>query len=181
MERMSTPIGSYAPDFELPGTDGAVHHLAQYLRAFRAVVVVFMCNQCPHVQLYLDRLKQLQADFQAQGMTLIGINPNDAAQLAEDSFENMKRFAADQQLNFPYLRDVTQDVAQSFGVERTPHVFLLDQDGILCYRGGIDDSPNDSTAVKADYLRDAIASLLAGEPIAPAQTDPVGCPIKWRR
>jgi peroxiredoxin len=89
MEKTGTTIGSYAPDFELPGTDGAVHHLARYLEKFRAVGVVFMCNHCPYVRLYLDRLKQLQVEFQAQGFTLIGINPNDAEQYPEDSFESI--------------------------------------------------------------------------------------------
>ena len=78
MEKMSTVIGSYAPDFEIPGIDGSVHHLARYLDQFRAVGVVFMCNHCPYVKLYLDRLKQIQTEFQSQGVTLVGINSNDA-------------------------------------------------------------------------------------------------------
>ncbi|HEY9751085.1 MAG TPA: redoxin domain-containing protein, partial [Allocoleopsis sp.] len=74
METVGTTIGSYAPDFELPGIDNAVHHLARYLERSKAVGVVFMCNHCPYVRLYLDRLKQIQATFQGQKFTLIGIN-----------------------------------------------------------------------------------------------------------
>lgn len=180
MEKLSTPIGSYAPDFELPGVDGSVHHLARYLDQYRAVGVVFMCNHCPYVRMYLERLKQIQADFEAQGFTLIGINPNDADQFPEDSFEKMQSFAADYQLNFPYLRDVTQEVAQGFGAEKTPHVFLLDRNDVLCYSGQIDDSPNDSQQVKTAYLRDAITHLLQGKPVSLASTAPVGCSVKWR-
>ncbi|MBD2021420.1 thioredoxin family protein [Leptolyngbya sp. FACHB-36] len=178
---MSTSIGSYAPDFEIPGVDGSVHHLARYLEQFRAVGVVFMCNHCPYVRLYLDRLKQIQAEFQDQGMTLIGINSNDAEQYPDDSFDNMKRFAADHQLNFPYVRDVTQEVAQSFGAEKTPHVFVLNQQGVLCYSGAVDDNANDTNAVKVPYLRDAIAQILSGATITPTSTEPVGCSVKWRR
>ncbi len=177
---MSTVIGCYAPDFEIPGIDGSVHHLAKYLERFRAVGVVFMCNHCPYVRMYLDRLKQIQADFQAQGVTLIGINANDAERYPDDSFDNMKRFAAENQLNFPYLRDVTQDVAQSFGAEKTPHVFLLNQAGVLCYSGSVDDSPTDPTSVHVQYLRDAIAQVLSNAPIKPTSTEPVGCSVKWR-
>ncbi len=180
MEKMSTVIGSYAPDFEIPGIDGSVHHLARYLEQFRAVGVVFMCNHCPYVGLYLDRLKQIQTEFQAQGVTLIGINSNDADRYPDDSFENMKLFAADHRLNFPYLRDVTQEVAQSFGAEKTPHVFLLNQNGVLCYSGSVDDSPNDPSAVRVTYLRDAIAQILSRAPIKPTSTEPVGCSVKWR-
>ena len=53
-----------------------------------------MCNHCPYVQRYVDRLKQIQAEFAPRGFTLIGINPNDADQYPDDSFENMKQFAS---------------------------------------------------------------------------------------
>lgn len=180
MEAMGTAIGGYAPDFELPGVDGAVHHLARYLKKFRAVGVVFMCNHCPYVKLYLNRLKQLQAEFEPQGFTLIGINSNDATQFPEDGFEPMKVFASSQQLNFPYLRDETQDVANSFGALKTPHVFLLNQDGVLCYSGQIDDHPNQPEAVQVASFRDAIAQVLKGALVASSSTEPIGCSIKWR-
>ncbi len=178
---MVTSIGSYAPDFELPGTDDEVHHLARYLENFRAVGVIFMCNHCPYVRLYIERLKQIQAAFQDRGFTLIGINPNDATLYPDDSFENMKAFAASHQLNFPYIRDVTQDVAHCFGAEKTPEAFLLDKSGVVRYRGQIDDNPNDEKAVQVAYLRQAIAQLLDGEPVTAASTEPVGCTVKWRQ
>jgi peroxiredoxin len=181
MEKTGTPIGSYAPDFELPGVDGSVHHLGKYLKQFQAVVVVFMCNHCPYVRMYLDRLNQIQADFQGQGVTLIGINPNDDSRYPEDSFENMKAFATEQHLNFPYLRDVSQDVARSFRAERTPEVFLLNQDGIICYSGLIDDNAQDAGAVREPYLRKAIAELLAHQAITVPATGAIGCSLKWRQ
>lgn len=180
MEIVGTSIGAYAPDFELPGTDGAVHHLARYLESHRAIVVVFMCNHCPYVKLYLDRLKQLQEAVRSQGVTLIGINSNDDQQFPDDSYENMKTFAAENQVNFLYLRDVTQDVASAFGAQKTPHVFLLNQQGILCYKGAIDDNAQTPSAVTQSYLQDAIAAVLKGEAISPTSTDPVGCSVKWR-
>ncbi|MEB3295730.1 MAG: thioredoxin family protein [Synechococcales bacterium] len=175
-----TTIGSYAPDFELPGADGSVHHLARYLEQYKAVGVVFMCNHCPYVKLYLARLQQIQAEFAPQGFTLIGINPNDAVQFPEDSYDNMKTFAQTQGLTFPYLRDETQDVAHTFGAKKTPHVFLLNPQGILVYSGGIDDNAQDPTAVKNSTFRTAIAQVLAGEAITAAATEPVGCSVKWR-
>jgi peroxiredoxin len=180
METPGTPINSYAPDFELPGVDEEVHHLARYLEKFQAVGVIFMCNHCPYVQLYLNRLKEVQAEFQDRGVTLIGINANDANQYSEESFENMKSFAADNQLNFPYIRDVAQDVAESFGASKTPEVFLLDRDGKLRYKGLIDDNADDPAAVQMSYLRGAIAQLLNNEPVEPATTESIGGSIKWR-
>ncbi|WP_445174170.1 thioredoxin family protein [Microcoleus sp.] len=180
METTGTPINGYAPDFELPGIDEDVHHLSRYLERFRAIAVIFMCNHCPYVQLYLNRMKELQADFQDRDVTLIGINANDANQHPDDSFDKMKIFAANNQLNFPYIRDVAQDVAESFGASKTPEVFLLDQDGRLRYKGLIDDNADDPAAVQVSYLRGAIDQLLKSEPVEPSSTEPIGCSIKWR-
>jgi peroxiredoxin len=180
-EENNDPLGSYAPDFELPGIDDKVHHLSRYLQTYRVVGVIFMCNHCPYVRLYLERLKQIQAQFQDQGFTLIGINANDANQFPEDSFENMKTFAVEMGLNFPYVWDSTQDVAACFAAQTTPEVFLLDKKGILRYWGAIDDHPQDPEAVQAHYLRDAIASLLKGETVTHTSTQPTGCSVKWRK
>jgi peroxiredoxin len=166
----------YAPDFELPGIDLQVHHLARYLKEYQAVGVIFMCNQCPSVRQYLERLKQIQIDFQDQGFTLIGINAN---QYPDDSLENMKMFAEQMQLNFPYLRDTNQDVAQTFRAEKTPEVFVLNKQGILCYRGAIDNHPEDPAAVEQHYLRDAIAFVLQGESVTITSTPAIGSPIQW--
>ena len=63
----------------------------------------------------LPYLKEIQAQFKAQKLhPFIGINPNDSHQVPEDSFEEMKNFATQNQLNFPYLRDPNQDVARGF-------------------------------------------------------------------
>lgn len=179
-EQQEYSTGHHAPDFELPGIDDRVYHLTSYREDFQAVGVIFMCNHCPYVRGYIERLKQLQADFEAQGFTLIGINANDAKKFPEDSFEQMKVFAVDRHLNFPYLRDPSQDVASGFGAQKTPEVFLLDREGIVRYRGAIDDNPNDPESVQQFYLRDAIANLLQGETIARDRTEAIGCSLKWR-
>ncbi|NES84083.1 MAG: thioredoxin family protein [Moorea sp. SIO2B7] len=181
MEKTYTPpIGCYAPDFELPGIDDQVHHLARYLDNFQAVGVVFMGNFCPDVRLYLKRLKQIQTDFEQQRFTLIGINANDAQQIPEDSFDAMKSFAAQENLNFPYLRDHNQDVAKCFRAKIIPEAFLIDNKAILCYRGRIDDCADSPDSVQTPYLRNSIAALLNGQPVATNVTEAVGCNLKWR-
>jgi peroxiredoxin len=175
-----TAIGSYAPDFELPGTDGSVHHLTSYRETYRAIGVIILCNQCPSVQMYLDRLKQIQAEFQPQGVSLVGINANDEQRCPEDSYEQMQKFAISQALNFPYLRDMTQDVVRSFGASTTPEAYLIDRAGVLRYRGAIDDNPQNPAAVRQAYLKTAIAQLLSGQPIQTDVTQAIGSSVKWR-
>ncbi len=180
VETIDTPVGSYAPDFELPGIDNQVHHLSRYLNKFRAVGVISMCNHCPYVGLYLDRLTNIQAEFTKSGFTLIGLNGSDAHRQTIESFENMKAFAQSHKLNFPYLWDPTQDVTRSFGATKTPMAFLIDSNGIVRYKGQIDDHPENPSAVGEDYLRNAIAALFNGEEIRIWETEAVGTSLIWR-
>ncbi|MGM3309420.1 thioredoxin family protein [Anabaena sp. WFMT] len=189
LETIDTPIGSYAPDFELPGIDDHVHHLSRYLENLRSVCVISICNHCNYVDLYISRLKTIQSEFSPRGFTLIGLNcgdgNNDVSSGEEldavSNFERMKAFALHHELNFPYLWDSTQDVTQSFGAVSTPTAFLIDSDGILRYKGQIDDHPQEPLASGVDYLRNAIACLFAGQAIQPAQTQQVGTPLVWRK
>lgn len=189
LETIDTPIGSYAPDFELPGIDDRVHHLSRYLENLRSVCVVSICNHCEYVDLYINRLKNIQAEFSPSGFTLIGLNcgdgNNDVSSGEElnpgSNFERMKAFARQNELNFPYLWDSTQDVTQSFGAVSTPTAFLIDNDGILRYKGQIDDHPQEPLGEGEDYLRNAIACLFEGKEIKPAQTQQVGTPLVWRK
>ena len=180
LETIDTPVGSYAPDFELPGIDGQVHHLRRYLEKFRAVGVISMCNHCPYVEWYLDRLKNIQAEFAPEGFTLIGMNGSDGNHYTRSSFENMKAFAQHHHLNFPYLWDSTQDVTRSFGATKTPMAFLIDTNGIVRYKGQIDDHPQDASAVGEDYLKTAIASLFLAQEIDIPQTEAIGTTLIWR-
>lgn len=173
-----TPI--YAPDFELPGVDGQVYHLSRYLEEYQALAVVFLSNHCPYVKNYLERLKGLQSQYKQQGFSIIGINSNDGTQQPAESFENMKAFAQEHQLNFPYLWDSNQDVASAFGTKVTPEAFLVDQEAVVRYRGAIDDNPKSPEAVKTAYLSQAVHSLLKQEAIDISHTQPVGSPILWR-
>ncbi|TAF09848.1 MAG: thioredoxin family protein [Nostocales cyanobacterium] len=185
LETIDTPIGSYAPDFELPGIDSRVHHLSRYLENLRSVCVIAMCNHCSYVDLYLDRLKKIQAEFSPSSFTLIGLNAGDI-NLGKDlntgsTFDDMKVFAQRHELNFPYLWDSTQDVTRSFGATATPTAFLIDNQGILRYKGQIDDHPQNPLAAGVDYLTNAITCLFQDQKIQPAQTQQVGTPLVWRK
>ncbi|AFY53014.1 Peroxiredoxin [Rivularia sp. PCC 7116] len=180
LKKMDTPIGKYAPDFELPGIDNQVHHLRRYLEKFRAVGVISMCNRCSYVGLYIDKLKKLQTELGKQGFTLIGVNGNIAQNDPNESFDNMKSFAREYQLNFPYLWDSTQDVTRSFGATKTPMAFLIDKDGIIRYRGQVDSDAQQLGSQQKAYLKNAVVSLLKSEEIDIAETEPLGSSLVWR-
>ena len=167
-------IGTYAPDFELPGTDQDVHHLARYLERYKAVGIIFLSNVCPQVKLVLPQLLQLQAELSEQDFTLIGINSNDTVQSAAEGMNAMQQFAQTQALTFPYIRDVTQDVAQTFGATKTPEAFLLDREGIIRYQGQV--CSHDGKG----ELRQAAIAILQQQPIQTPQTQPTGSDILWQ-
>ncbi len=172
-------IGSKGPDFTLPGVDGQTVALADLLKSHEAVAVIFSCNHCPYVLAWEDRMIAIQRDYAPRGATIVAINANDAQRYPEDSFERMKVHAAEKGFNFPYLRDESQDVARAYGALRTPHVFLLDREGVLRYRGAIDDNYEDPAAVKHHYLRDALDAVLAGRDPVHQTSGAVGCTVKW--
>jgi peroxiredoxin len=176
---MMMELGTAAPGFSLPGTDGKTHSLASFKDA-KALCVVFSCNHCPYVQAYEGRFVQLQKELGPQGFQLVAINANDATQYAEDGFEAMVQRAKEQGFNFPYLRDEDQSVAKAFGAVRTPHVFLFDADRKLAYVGRIDDSWDKPEKVTKRELADAVQDLLAGRKVAVPETFAVGCTIKWK-
>lgn len=180
-------IGGSAPDFNLPGTDGKNHKLADYAKA-KVLVIVFTCNHCPTAQAYEARIKRLTADYKNKGVALIAISSNDpkAVRLDElgysdmgDSLEDMKIRAKQMRYNFPYLYDGrTQKVSRAYGPVTTPHVFIFDKARKLRFVGRIDDSEKPKR-VKVRDTRNAIEALLAGKEVAVKKTRTIGCSIKW--
>ena len=90
----------------------------------------------------------------------------------------MVRRAKDKGFNFPYLRDVTQEVVSVYGALCTPHVFAFDKNRVLRYRGRIDDSRDPSKVASPD-LRNALDDLTGGDEVRIPDTRPFGCSIKW--
>jgi peroxiredoxin len=176
---MTLELGSPAPDFSLPGTDGKTWSLASFQGA-KALCVVFSCNHCPYVKAYEGRFVELQSDLAPGGFQLVAINANDAASHPEDGFEAMKARAREKGFNFPYLRDESQEVAHAYGAVRTPHVFLFDAGRALAYVGRIDDNWDQPDKVKRRELRDAVEDILADKPVRVPETFAVGCTIKWK-
>jgi len=175
---MSFALGDTAPDFTLADTDGAQHALPAD-PAPPATVVVVTCNHCPYVIAWNPRLRAVAEDYAPHGVRFLAVNANDAARYPADSPAAMKRFVRDQSWPIPYLHDATQEVARALLAEVTPHVFVLDADHRLRYRGAPDADHNDESQ-GAKWLRDALDAVLSGEDPDPADTAPRGCSVKWR-
>jgi len=173
-------IGDIATDFRLKNIDDTMMSLTDFPDA-DGYIVIFTCNHCPYSVAYEDRIIALDKEFKTQGYPVIAINPNNPKAYPEDSFENMKKRAAAKGFTFPYLFDDGQKIYPQYGATKTPHVFLLkkeDGENIVKYIGAIDDNHKDATAIKNDYLRDAVNALIANKPIEKTKTVAIGCSIK---
>lgn len=187
-EHKTISIGSPAPDFKLPGTDGKTYTLASFKNA-ALLVIVFTCNHCPTAQAYEDRIIQLTKDYSAKNVAVVAISPNDprSVRLDElgytdlsDSFEEMRLRAKQKGYNFPYLYDGdAQATAKAYGPIATPHVFIFDKARTLRYQGRLDNVENPTKTPTELNARDAIEALLQNKEVPVATTKVFGCSVKW--
>ena len=174
------PLGTTAPDFSLPDTNGKTVSLAD-LKDSPALLVIFICNHCPYVKHIRAGLAQLARDYQPKRVAIVGINSNDAANYPKDSPARMKEEVKSAGYIFPYLYDETQAVAKAYRAACTPDIYLFDRNRKLVYRGQLDDSrPGNGIPVTGKDLRAALDAVLAGKPVPPSQKASIGCNIKWK-
>lgn len=174
------PLGTEAPDFNLPDAEGQRVSLDDFKEA-PALLVVFMCNHCPFVKHILDGMVGLIKEYQAKGVAVVGINSNDVANYPQDQPEMMAELARQKNFTFPYLYDETQDVAKAYHAACTPDFFLFDDEQKLVYRGQMDDSrPGNSIPVTGADLRAALDAVLKGKQVPASQKPSMGCNIKWK-
>jgi peroxiredoxin len=174
------PLGTPAPDFQLPDTDGKITSLTSY-KDKAALVVIFMCNHCPYVVHIRSGLAQLAQDYQPRGVAIVGINANDAQKYPADSPAKMKEEVENAGYTFPYLFDETQAVAKAYRAACTPDIFLFDRGRRLVYRGQFDASrPGNGFPMTGKDLRAALDAVLAGKPTSTLQVASIGCNIKWK-
>ncbi len=174
------PLGTAAPDFKLPDTNGKTVSLADFKGA-PALAVLFICNHCPYVKHLRSGLAQFGRDYTSKGVAIVAISSNDAKNYADDSPAKMKEEVKLAGYTFPYLYDETQAVAKAYRAACTPDIYLFDKDQKLVYRGQFDDSrPGNGVTVTGKDLRAATDAVLAGKPVSPNQKASMGCNIKWK-
>lgn len=171
-------LGSPAPDFALPDTDGRV--VSRRDLDGQPTLVAFICNHCPYVKHVADEWATVAKRIQDRGVAVVAINSNDAVNYPEDDPEQMRAEKAKRGYTFPYLFDETQDVARAFRATCTPDFFLYDDQHRLVYRGQFDGSrPGNDVPVTGGDLTAAVDAML-GEGEMPEQVPSMGCNIKWK-
>ena len=168
------PLGRKVEGFQLQDFRGKERTLADY-RDSKLVVIAFLGTECPLAKLYGPRLARLAETYEPQGVSFIGINAN-----VQDSLTEIAAYARMHGIHFPILKDVASQFADTIGAERTPTVFVLDDQRVVRYWGRIDDQYGVGFVRKEPQQHDlqaAMDELLAGKDVTTSVTDAVGCHI----
>lgn len=168
-------IGEKMADFTLPDVSGKPHSLYEF-KEKKAVAVIFIATQCPYSNAFNGVMAKLAHEYAGRGVAFVGINANKTEPAAE-----VATHARTHGLDFLVLKDEGNVIADRLGASVTPEVFLLDSTWTLRYHGALGNSRQPTTkaeqATDAE-LRPALESVLAGQPVAIAETKAFGCTIK---
>ena len=160
-------IGDPAPEFALRGLDGQEHSLRDWLGSI--VVLNFWSAECVHSRRADTVIEELLQERGGVSLWCIVSNENEDDEL-------VKRVAAKNKTE-RLLRDGDQEVADSYGAVTTPHVFVIDEKGVLRYAGGLDDVSPRQRVPTRNYLSEAVAAVRNGLSPEPSETPPFGCAI----
>ena len=172
-------FGWKARDFTLKCVDGKTYSLTD-VRGPKGLLVVFICNHCPYVKASIGRIVAEAKALGEIGIGTIAIMPNDTATYREDSFDNMKVFAAKHGFTFPYVIDETQEVAHAYGAQCTPDFFGFNAQDELQYRGRLDASRMTPVPNARRDLFEAMKQVAETGRGPADQTPSMGCSIKWK-
>lgn len=175
-------LGTKAPDFTLKDrTFGTEVFSYSTIKREKGTLVIFICNHCPFVHHVIEEVVRIANDYRVQGIGIVAISSNDIDKYPQDGPELMSEFAFENNFEFPYLFDETQEVAKAYDAACTPDFFLFDSQDKLVYRGQLDDSrPGNGIPVSGNDLRGAIDGILYNRIINPNQKPSIGCNIKWK-
>ena len=148
------------------------------------MLVIFSCNTCPFVvgnqsmEGWQGRYNEIYDLCKRNRIGMVLVNSNEAKRANVDSFTEMQKHSENQKYDCPYVMDRNSKLADAFGASTTPHVFLMNKDFTLIYKGAIDDNVNSASKVKESWLKDALNAAGTNKTIIIKETRNSGCSIK---
>ena len=173
-------VGEPAPAFTLTDLDGVTHSLEQHKG--QTVVLEWFNPGCPYVKDAHGAggaLDGLAAKAMADGVVWLAINSGAEGKQGHDVSENVAAQKA-WSLAHPILRDPDGKVGKAYGAATTPHMFVIDAQGVLQYEGAVDNQPmRQATGDRLPYVERAVADLKGGGKVRTPRTKPWGCSVKY--
>ena len=178
-----TPLcnfGEQPKDFNLKGIDENKYSLKDVVGA-NGTLIMFICNHCPYVKAISKEIGETAAELKKYQINVVAIMSNDTLNYPDDSFDNMKIFAKQNNFMFPYLIDESQEVAKNFGAVCTPDFFGYNSKNELQYRGRLRQLKDLKPAINSkNELLEAMIEVSKSGRGPKEQFSSMGCNIKWK-
>jgi peroxiredoxin len=174
-------VGKPAPDFTLPDLDGKTVQLSQFKG--KTVVLEWFNPDCPFVKANHTKgsLKGMAKRFTDKGIVWLAVNSNAAGKQGHGADVNRKGKET-YGIDYPILLDEKGEVGKTYGARTTPHMYIIDPQGVLVYKGAIDNTPGSDPEPEdkvVNYVETALGELSAGKPVTTKETEPYGCSVKY--
>lgn len=177
-------VGEKAPDFTLSAMqDDKQHTLSDYTKDGKIVVLEWFAPDCPYVvKHYQDTEKStinnLIKEFSDKDVVFLAINSSHSGHPYGGKDRNMERIG-EWKIEHPMLVDANGQVGKAYGARTTPHMYIIDTDGVLRYAGGLDNDSSARGIGDVNYVRQALTEILAGETVTVTEARPYGCSVKY--
>lgn len=179
LETPAAQLGMQAAKFNLSDPNGQPYSFDS-LMGEHGLLVAFICNHCPYVVAIAERFATDANTLIESGINVVAINSNDYSKVTADSPDKMILFQEQYNFQFPYLVDEDQSVARSYDAVCTPDFFGLDKNGVLQYRGRLDDARMNDPRNRTPELVNAMQQIASAGTAPTDQHASMGCSIKWR-
>ena len=180
-EKGHAAIGKAAPDFTLVDLNGDSHTLSEYTQQGKIVVLEWFNPDCPFVKKhhkFNKTMDTLAKEFADDNVVWLAINSGAPGKQGHGVERNLS--AVDEyEIAYPILVDESGEIGKAYDAKTTPHMYIINTDGVLVYAGAID---NDSSARKlgdVNYVKQALTEVLAGEPVSVTESRAYGCSVKY--
>ena len=176
-------VGEAAPDFTLTDTKGTAHSLSDFKGKY--VVLEWVNFDCPFVKNHYvtGNMPTLQANYTEKDVVWLSIcssAPGKQGHFASDALTS--RMAAENWAGTAYLTDADGTVGKMYDAQTTPHMYIIDPEGVLRYAGAIDDTPStkaEDLKTASNYVSASLDNLMAGKPVETKVTKAYGCSVKY--
>jgi len=180
---LAVDVQQPAPDFTATGANGQPIQLSAYKG--KVVVLEWTNHDCPFVKKHYEsgNIPKLQKEAAAQGVVWLQVISSAPGQQGHVNAATAKQVNEYRDAKpAGTVLDESGAVGKLYGARTTPHIFVIDQQGKLAYKGGIDSIPSnrpEDIAQAEPYARNAIQAVLKGQQVAKASTQPYGCSVKY--
>lgn len=174
-------VGEKAPDFKVKDTDGKEHTLSQYTKEGKIVVLEWFNSGCPFVVKHHETFKTMKETSEAfKDKNVVWIAVNSGAPGKQGAgLELNQQIKKKWDITYPILLDEAGTVGRAYGAKTTPHMYIIDKEGILRYAGAIDNDNSPARKGSINYVEKGLKEVIAGETVEIAVTKPYGCSVKY--